>query len=250
MRPSHWWWLLLALALTAGMVPVLSGCGGEPRLLSTQDEIAIGRDAAGQLERRYGLVSDPALTGRVERVGSRIVTVVPNRGTYPWRFRVLNTAEVNAMALPGGFVYATRGLLEVGLSEAELAGVMAHEISHVSRRHSARLLEQAMGAELLVGIATRGRGTTLRQASNVAVELVLLKGYRGYENDSDRWGTIYAYRAGFDPAGLLDFLRQLQTREGREPARWTTFLSTHPVTSDRINRLQNLVAEIRAGQVS
>jgi len=232
------------------LLPLL-GCGaGGPQLISTRDEIAIGQDAAAQLERRYGVVTDSTMNRRLDRIGRAIVSVAERRDQYPWRFRILNDPQVNAMALPGGFIYATRGLMTVsGLSDDELAGVIAHEVTHVSRRHSAKIMEQALGAQLLVGIATRGSSAAIRQASDLAVELVLLRGYRGYEYESDHWGTLYATRAGFAPAGLLNFMRELQAREGRDPARWATFLRTHPVTSERVKRLQDLVEQIRAGQV-
>jgi len=251
MRRTRWAWLQASLCLLA-LLPLLPGCGGSGGsvLISKQQEISIGQNSAAQLEQKYGVSQDAAMNSRLQSIGMDIVAATGQASDWPWRFRVLNTSEVNAMALPGGFVYATKGLMQQpGLTDAELAGVLGHEASHVTRRHSARLIERSLGAELLVSIATGGSSADVQRAAGIVSDLILLRGYRGFENDSDRWGTIYAARAGYDPAGLLNFLRQLKAREGREPAQWTAFLQTHPLTSDRINRLENLVARIRAGQV-
>ena len=235
--------LLCAMALVG---VALSGCGsaggGQPALISRSDEISIGRDAAAKLEAQYGVDTNAARNQRLAGIGQRLVAAAdPDRG-FAWRFRILDQSEVNALALPGGFVYATRGLMESPeVTDAQLAGVMGHEVAHVTRHHAARQLEKALGAELLVSIATRGSSTSLQQASSLAVQMALLKTDREAEYDSDRYGTIYADNAGYEAAGLLNFLRMLARQGGSEP-RWSAFLRTHPLTQDRIDRLERQVA--------
>lgn len=247
-RHARWVGLLLLVSALASLA--MAGCGsaggGQPALISRSDEISIGRDAAAKLEAQYGVDTNAERNQRLQRIGERLAAAAdPDRG-FPWRFRVLNQSEVNALALPGGFVYATRGLMEApSVTDAQLAGVIGHEVAHVTRHHAARQLEKAMGAELLVSIATRGSSTSLQQASDLALQLALLKTDREAEYDSDRYGTIYADKAGYDPAGLLNFLRMLAQQGSSEP-RWSAFLRTHPLTQDRIDRLQRQVASMQA----
>lgn len=242
--PKWWkWLLLLIIACGAPILLGANGCGGaSPLGIDQSTEIDIGQQAAADIERQYGVVNDPVQTARINRIG-RSIAAVSQRPDLPWSFKILNSNEVNAMSLPGGPVYVTRGLLASGLSDSELAGVIGHEVAHINERHSVKAIQRAMTYQLLEALVLGHSSTAVQQAADISVQLALeLPNSRSNEYEADAVGTRLAYNAGYPANGLLQFLQYLQTTSGttRAPA----WLQTHPLTQDRITREQQLVTQI------
>jgi len=227
------------------MALLAAGCStGEsrPALISEKKERELGQEAAGEVERTIGLVQDPALVGYVREIGRRLVAQTPQPGAA-YEFYVADETEPNAFALPGGFVYVTRGLLALANSEDELAGVMGHEIGHVVARHSVRQIEASTPFSILfgvpsaiVGIVSPTLGGILGGVGKLASGLVLAPYSRDQEREADQIGIQLAAKAGWDPAGLPSMLRTLEREEalaGGDPSR-ISFFANHPATPERV----------------
>jgi predicted Zn-dependent protease len=228
-------WVLLILALS---VCVFVGCE-TPLQLDRDTEIEIGRQGAADLEGQYGVLDDRAMQQRLESIGKR-VAAVSEEPSFPWTFKILNTTEINAIALPGGFIYATKGMMGYVKSDDQLGGVIAHEVVHVDHHHAKSAIEKAMTQALLVELVTRKSSESLKQAAAIALDLELRQGYREKEYDADHYGTFYAFRAGYRADGLRQLLALLLADQG-DPARITWVLQTHPPLSKRIQRLDEYV---------
>ena len=237
---------------------ILHGCAVNPAtgqqnlvLMSEQQEIALGRDTHQQVLQHYGKYDDPQLQNYVQNVGERLASN-SHRNNLVYRFTVLDSKEVNAFALPGGYIYITRGLMSYLNSEAELAAVLGHEIGHVTARHAVRQysatqianIGATLGALFIPGMA--GAGNTLVQIFGTA----LLRGYgREHELEADRLGAEYLARSNYTPQAMLNvigvlknqeqFETQLAKAEGREPNVYHGLFSTHP---DNDTRLQEVIA--------
>jgi predicted Zn-dependent protease len=226
------------LLVTAGLIlattaypPAVSAA-----LISTAQEIRIGREAAVDLERRYGVDADPVRTRRLTAVGGRL-TAVSVRRDLPWRFRILAVRQVNAVSLPGGFVYVTRGMLDVLRSDDELAYVLAHEIAHVNQRHHVQLIEQYFALSIVITLLFGGDATTAQIADFVG--FLLTRGFsRGREFEADDVGVGFAHRAGFRADAGLAVLERLRAIEGRDPSQVEVLFRTHPGLADRIVRMR------------
>jgi predicted Zn-dependent protease len=227
------------------MALLAAGCStGEsrPSLISENKERELGQEAASEVERTIGLVQDPALVGYVREIGRRLVAQTPQPGAA-YEFYVADETEPNAFALPGGFVYVTRGLLALANSEDELAGVMGHEIGHVVARHSVRQIEASTPFSILfgvpsaiVGIVSPTLGGILGGVGKLASGLVLAPYSRDQEREADQIGIQLAAKAGWDPAGLPSMLRTLEREEalaGGDPSR-ISFFANHPATPERV----------------
>ncbi|HIK44077.1 MAG TPA: M48 family metalloprotease [Leptolyngbyaceae cyanobacterium M65_K2018_010] len=204
--------------------------------LSDQDEIALGRQIDQQLKasgvRLYS--RNPAITQYVNEIGQRLA-VASDRPNLPYTFQVVADDRINAFATTGGFVYVNTGLIQAASNEAELAGVIAHEIGHITGRHVIQRMQQAALTSGIAG-ALRVRQDTL---VNLGVQLALeLPNSREAENDADRRGFHNLGRAGYDTTGFITFMQKLQGRGGNPPE----FLSTHPNPGNRVNNLQSLHA--------
>jgi predicted Zn-dependent protease len=218
------------------------GCATGGALVSAEKERELGREAAEEVERETGLVRDPALVGYVSEVGRRLAAHSP-RQDVPYVFQVADDPEPNAFALPGGYVYVTRGILAILNSEAELAGVMGHEIAHVVARHAVRRATAASPFALVFGLpaailgtVTPGLGGIVGGAGKLAGGLVLAPFSRDQEREADQLGMQYAAAAGWDPHGLTASLHALERETrlaGHDPAR-ISFFSSHPATPERV----------------
>jgi predicted Zn-dependent protease len=219
----------------------------------------LGDEAAEQIDQSMGLLPDAELVGYVRKIGSRLAAV-SDRPEGPWRFEIANAPEPNAFALPGGHVYVTRGLLALVNSEDELAGVVGHEIAHVTARHSAKRINASLVtapvtiATGIVGLATSIVSPTIGQAvagsGQVLTRGVVLAPYsRSQENEADRIGQELAARAGYDPAALARFLetldRQTQLLYGGE--RGFSFLADHPLTPERVAKTAERAGKVERG---
>lgn len=240
---------LLALVLLLGPSPLLANPAVALQVSEDdREEVEQGEEADRQIEAEFGFYEDEELAAYVDRIG-QVVASVSERPQLPWNFRVLDSPAVNAFAIPGGFVYVTRGLLAHMNSEAELAGVLGHEVGHITGKHAeARQRRSLLGTLGLLGLsilAPEAAGFALRTgiAQNV-LGLLLLKYSRDQELDADERGIRYATTAGYDPRGIGAFFETLQSIEERSDRKGLPgWLSTHPQVDDRIERGQEWAAE-------
>ncbi len=221
-------------------------------MVSEDQEIAMGRKANAQVLQRYTLYDDPELQAYVQRVG-RNLAEKSHRPNLIYRFHVLDSTEINAFALPGGYIYITRELMAYLNSEAELAAVLGHEIGHVTARHSVRQASAAQMAGIGATVAAIFLPQLRTQAGSQVVNILgsaLLSGYgRKHELEADRLGAEYLARAGYDPQAMLDVIRVLKNQEifdrklakeeGREPRRYHGLFASHP---DNDTRLKEVIA--------
>jgi len=224
-----------------------AGCEN-PLEIDRDTEIAIGRQGAADLEKQYGVVTDAAMQQRLDAIGKR-VAAVSQEPSLPWTFKVLNSKEINAVCLPGGFVYAFRGMMDYVKSDDQLAGVVAHEVVHADHHHSKAAIEKAITASLLVELVTQRSSASIQQAARIALDLEMREGYRDKEYEADHHGTQYAFRAGYRASGLRNLLDHLHQKEG-DPARVTWLLQTHPPLSRRIERLDQYIPQLTGKPVS
>jgi beta-barrel assembly-enhancing protease len=216
-------------------------------LYSLEREIALGKGLAQEVERSSKLIDDPVVTEYVNRVGQNLVRNSDAR--VPFTIKVIDSDEVNAFALPGGFFYVNSGLILRAQEESELAGVMAHEISHVTARHGTRnatkgeLMQMATIPLMLLGpVGWAGYG--LYEGLNIAIPLTFLKFSRDAEREADFLGLQYMYKAGYDPNAFVTFFERIQADEKRRPGTIPKVFSTHPPTPDRIENAQKEIARI------
>lgn len=234
------------------------GCATNPAtgrrqlmLMSEAEEIQIGKQSDAEIRQQMGLYDDAALQEYVRAVGARLITA-SHRPNLPWTFAVVDEPAVNAFAVPGGFVYLTRGILPYLQDEAQLAGVMGHEIGHVDARHSAEAYSRQLGAGLtlaIAGIFAPPETQALQQAAGAGLGVLFLRYGRDAELESDRLGVTYAAANGWDPRGvpgMLTTLARLDEASGssRGVPNWAL---THPPAADRVERVQEAVATAPSG---
>jgi predicted Zn-dependent protease len=220
-------------------------------LVSVNDEIAIGKQANAQIRKEMPELRDSATLAYVQSIGRRLVAHAAGP-KYPYSFSVVNYREINAFALPGGPVWIHRGVLQAAANESQLAGVMAHEIAHISERHAAGQLTKAMMANWGLGVlgallGNDGGATAARAAAGFLANGLFLKFSRDDEREADRVGLQMLTRAGWDGRGMVELFEILRREQKRDPGRVDTFFSTHPAPQDRIATLQKEVAARRPG---
>ncbi len=220
---------------------------GKVNFYSLEKEIALGKQLAQQVERGSKVVNDPIVSEYVNRIGQNLVR--NSDAKVPFTIKVIEDPSVNAFALPGGFFYVQTGLILKADNEAELAGVMAHEIAHVAARHGTRQATRGEIAQLATiplifmgGAAAYG----IYQASGLLVPLSFLKFSRNFEAEADYLGVQYMYKAGYDPTAFVDFFEKIQTLEKRKPGTVGKLFSSHPPTDDRIKKSQEEIAGLKA----
>ena len=219
--------------INTGIIASMSG--------SLQKEIAMGRQIAAEVDKQVKLVEDPVITEYVNRVGQNIV--LHSDAKVPFTIKVVDTDEPNAFALPGGFFYVNKGLILMADNEAELAGVMAHEIAHVAARHTmeqmakAQLANYGMLAGMILGIPP-----ILIQAADIGLGLGFLKFTRGAESEADRLGVQYLYAAGYDPSGMATMFEKLAAQNKKKPGKLARLFTTHPQSADRMAASRALIA--------
>ena len=212
----------------------------EAGLISKSQEISMGKDVAAQLEAKYGVVQDDDLQARVDNIGQRLVAVC-DRQDLTYSFKVLNSDEVNAMAVPGGFIYVFKGLLDYMPSDDELAGVLGHEVGHIVKRHSVKQVEKQMALTLLTIILTKGQGFILADATMQA----LMAGYsRSDEREADEQGFNLTNKAGFNPYSMLITVSKLQDLADAKGNPGFGLFSTHPEPEVRIERVNKALTKM------
>jgi len=223
------------------------GVGTGINFYSLDKEIALGKQLAQEVERQAKVIDDPVIAEYVNRIGQNLVR--NSDAKVPFTIKVLDTEEVNAFALPGGFFFVNSGLILKAESEAELAGVMAHEIAHVACRHGTRQQTKGELAQLgtipLIFLGGWG-GYAIRQGIGLLIPVGFLAFSRSMEAEADYYGLQYMYKAGYDPTAFVDFFEKIQTLEKKKPGSIAKVFSTHPMTDDRIKKSQDEIQTILA----
>jgi beta-barrel assembly-enhancing protease len=238
----------LALACASGVRAQRSTLKPPWNMYSPDADVELGKENAQILEKRLPLCNDPKVDAYLTNLGMKLVAKLPTRGVqYPWEFHCVNSKEINAFALPGGYVFINRGAIEVADNEAQLAAVMAHELSHVALRHGTA---QASKAKLMQGAAgifggifggTAG-GALLTQGVALGAGGVLLHYSRSDETQADVLGTQALYDAGYDPRAMAQFFEKLESEtKGKNPPQ---FLSDHPNPGNRVARVDDEVDKL------
>lgn len=212
---------------------------------SLEKEIIIGKSYANTIESTAKLLQDPELSEYVSRIGQNLVRNSDAR--VPFTIKIIDSGEVNAFALPGGFFYVNTGLILAADSEAELAGVMAHEIAHVAARHATRQMTRSniiTLASIPLIFVGGGVGMIAREAATLAAPLSFSKFSRAFESEADYLGVQYLYKAGYDPQAFVSFFEKATAREKKKPGTLAEAFATHPPTSKRLIHTQHEIANI------
>jgi predicted Zn-dependent protease len=225
--------------LLLGVMLTLTGCRGTA--WSKREEVRIGQQVAAEVEKAYKLDPDPAVQQRVQLIGQRLVAVAGDKD-FQYSFKVLDSKEINAFALPGGPIYVFRGLIDkVGNDDDMLAGVLAHEMAHINRRHANKQYTQGLWRGIVIALATKG---TVQDIAQITDALLQLRYSRQHEYEADRLAVEYAYKAGYDPHGMLRFLEMLQQEE-KVGNRWVeTNLRTHPFSDRRAAEVRKQIERV------
>jgi predicted Zn-dependent protease len=215
--------------------------------VSEDQEVQVGRTNAEQINAQLPIVTDPELAGYLQSLGKTIASRT-SRASLDWRFFVVDSKEVNAFALPGGFIYVNRGLIERAERMDQLAGTLGHEIGHVVRRHSAQQMERAGGANvgiaLLCTLTNVCDSRTAQVAINVGGAAWFAKHSRKAEAEADSEAVVNVTRAGIDPLGIPELFRILLTARQRQPDRLEAFFASHPLEEQRIVATRSLIGQI------
>jgi predicted Zn-dependent protease len=210
-------------------------------MYSMESDIKIGKAYAAQLEGSLKMIQDPVVNEYVNRVGQNLVR--NSDAKIPFTIKVVDDDSINAMALPGGFLYVNSGMILAADDEAELAGAMAHEIAHVALRHGTRTMTRANIAQIL-SIPVAIAFPMPVNVPGLVLPMTFLKFSREFEADADYFGVQYMYKAGYDPNALVTFFEKIQALEKQKPGAMSGVFATHPLTPDRIKKSQKEIAKI------
>jgi predicted Zn-dependent protease len=236
--------LALVCLLVALVGCVTTGPKGKKSLIliSTSEEVEIGKQVSADVESKEKVLDDSVVQSYVDKVGQNLVKVCDRRDLN-YTFKVLDSDEINAFACPGGFIYIYKGLMKTMDNEAQLAGVLGHEIAHVVARHSVKKLQQIYGVSLLIKVALGDKSDAVQQLVGAAAGVVLLGYGRDNEFEADEYGTLYEGKAGHNPDGMAQLLGKFKALEQNPPNTLEKLLSTHPPTSERITRVDGYIRE-------
>src|SRR5450432_4210983 len=223
------------------------GARGMGNWYSTESEIKMGKGYANEIEKSTKFINDPVVTEYVNRIGQNLVK--NSDAKVPFTIKVIDSDEINAMALPGGYFYVNSGLILAADEEAELAGVMAHETAHVCAHHAAReqtRMNYAQIASVPLIIFTQGSwtGYGIYEASQLAIPISFLEFSREYEAEADWLGLQYMYKAGYDPQAFIQFFEKIDALEKHKPGTLAKVFADHPQTPDRIAHSEDEIATI------
>ena len=244
--------IVLLLVLSAVVLPIASGCSTNPVtgkteliLIPESQEIAMGLQAAPQLETQFGgAVNDSTLQAYIQQVGKKVASKADR--PMPYDFTLVNSGIPNAFALPGGKIFITAGLMSRMTNERQLAAVLGHEIVHVAAKHGVKGMQQNIGASVLVEIAAAAAGAdkaaAAKAASQVAASMYGMKYSRDNEYEADRFGTKYMTKAGYNPWGMPELLTILLNLSEKEPGTFAEMFQTHPLSSKRIAAVKSVIA--------
>jgi len=223
-------------------------------LFSVQQDAEVGRQAAQDAERQLPMLRDGTTEGYINAIVQRLAAVAPGP-RFPYRARVVNAAEINAFALPGGYVYVNRGLIEAVRNEGELAGVLAHEMAHVAQRHGTSQATKAYGAQMGVGLLgsllggrDRRLGVGEQIIGSLGLNALFMKFSRNAESEADRVGAQMMSRAGYDPMAMASFFDLLAAQQRGNPSAVSQFFSDHPSPQNRSASIRALAAHLGRGR--
>ncbi|MCU1305705.1 MAG: peptidase Ste24p [Acidobacteriaceae bacterium] len=212
---------------------------------SIESEIKMGKQYAQMVEQSVKLVQDPVVNEYVNRIGQNLVR--NSDAKVPFTIKVIDSDEINAFALPGGFFYVNSGLILAADEEDELAGVMAHEIAHVCARHAMQQQTRSNWANIatipLIFVGG-GAGYAARSVAQIGLPLTFMSFSRGFEAEADYLGMQYSYATGYDPQGSISFFEKIQAQEKKKPGTLAKAFASHPQTPDRISQLQKEIATV------
>jgi predicted Zn-dependent protease len=244
-------WVAAFLLLTV----FLAGCAttginkGQFNLITSDEEVQMGQELSVEVEKEYPVYQNAEVTAYVQSVGDRIARVCDRRD-IAYHFAVIENDELNAFAIPGGYIYVYTGLMETLDDEAQLAAVLAHEVGHVTARHSTERLTTMYGYSMLAGLIL---GNDPNFWAGLAADLFSTTGMLAYsrsnEYEADRLGVTYTNSAGYDPAGMSELLAKFQMTERGEPSKLEEWLSTHPPTSERVSKVTVYIRELPGAPV-
>ena len=245
-RIRQWFRKSAGLALVAGGATAVGACG-----ISTQQELEMGQQYSAEINRQLPIINDASINNYINSIGRSIA----QRGNrqIPYRFYVVNAPQVNAFAVPGGHIYVNRGLVERTRNMSELAGVLAHEISHVEHRHGIDQMERMQGANLALTAAYvllgRAPSGVEEAAIGVGGQLYFARHSREAENEADASAVGLLVRSGISPNGLPSFFNVLLDEQRRQPGSVEQWFSTHPLTTDRVASTQRMIQQVPAAQM-
>ena len=239
-------------ASVLAIVLACSAAASAIQLISVADEITIGKQAQAKVRKETPRVTDARTVAYVADIGRRLASHAQGE-RYPYTFSIADYREINAFALPGGPVWVNRGGIQTARTESQLAGILAHEIAHISQRHAAQQLSNVMvtnlGLSLFGALLGNAGGAT---AANIAAHYVasgaFLKFSRDDEQDADRVGVGIMRRAGWDPHGMIELMESIREQEKRDPSSVEIFFSNHPSPADRIALVSAAVPKTRGGR--
>ena len=228
--------ILVCLTLVANLAGWLPAA--HAAIISTQQEIAIGRDVAKQIERQFGLVNDLELQERISRIGNRIAAI-SDRKDLPYTFKVINSKEINALACPGGFIYIFKGLVDYMPSDDELAGIIGHEVGHVVKRHTVHQIEKSYLYTIGFAVLFGDKGGGILQ--NLALNAIMAGYSRADEQEADYLGFIHSVRAGYNPYSILIGMEKLAELK-HEGGNW---FSSHPDPESRVGLIKRYIKDAK-----
>jgi beta-barrel assembly-enhancing protease len=232
-----------ALAVSA------AGCG-----VSTQQEVQMGAEYASQINQQLPIVTDALVNQYINTLGNEIARRADDRG-LEWHFYVVNSPEVNAFAVPGGYIYVNRGLIERATRMDQVAGVLGHEIGHVTKRHSVKQMGQQQGAQIGVTLACILQPSVCNSqvgsaAINLGANAVFAKFSRDDEREADQVGIEYVTKAGIDPRGIPEMFQILLNERQSGRSGVEAWFATHPLEEDRIRDTQASIAQYNVAQLN
>jgi len=244
---------LFKFALLNFSLFLLSGCvtiynpatqRKETLLIDTQEEIRLGEDMDRQIKKELKILNDPKMQNRLEQIGRKIASV-SDRQDLSYNFRIVKDKDLNAFALPGGFIYVNSALMDVANND-ELACVLAHEIGHVAARHSVKQLQATLGYQIVMSLVLgSGNQQTMARAINIVFNLTSLGYSRKDEFLADKLAVKYAKKAGFNPLGTITFFKKLKEEAEKQGPNFNlVFLSSHPPVNERIKKVEEEIAAV------
>ncbi len=232
--------------MVVGAATTTTGCRARfGNMLSRSDEIDIGRQVKRNVERQNRLVNDPEINARMQRIADRIFPLARRDFDVPYEVRIIDKKEVNAFALPGGPIYFYKGLIDLAESDDEIAAVLSHEVTHVSKRHTGRQISDAQGKSTIAQLLLGRAGNVANIFANIAFSLDQLKYSRDDEAQSDEIGFRYLTQAGYNPEAMASFFRKMQKKSGGGGPEW---LASHPLTRKRIEAAEKRARDYNAAQ--
>ena len=230
--------LVLAASPAFGQTKVKPGFN----IFNEKQDVEIGQQSAQEVEKQLPILKDSAVQDYVSRIGERLAQSAPGP-KFPYQFKVVNVSDINAFALPGGFMFINRGLIEAAHDEAELAGVMAHEMSHVALRHGTNQASKAYlaqaGLSILGGAAGGSTGDIIGAVGGFGANSLFLKFSRTAEEQADVVGAQILAKSGYDPLAMARMFETLREKAGRDPGKLEQFFSSHPAPADRARRIED-----------